>query len=148
MKTKIAGVANIGEEELSRLTMGRHSLGDVEGSLITLFGEERVKQMKAADVKKIMNLFTMAGANITQAPNLTKEAKAKHVAQFFEKLSSAHFSDAQRRYPELLKVASSASVSSPSSTTSSTPTPDLKPLSTERAARKIPARSMMAGGAA
>ena len=147
MTTKTA-VSNLGEEELARVTMGRHSLGDVEGALQALFGAERLKTMKAADVDKIKKLFTMGEANITQAPNLTKEAKAKHVLALFDKLAHASVSDAQRRYPELLKVASSSAVSSPSSTSSSTPSADLKPLSPERAARKIPTQSMQAGGSA
>jgi hypothetical protein len=150
MSTKSAGIGNIGEEELTRLRMGRQSLGDVEATLKVLMGDEAIAKMKGADLKKIQDLFVMSGTNITQAPNLTKEAMAKNVTAFFEKISSAHLSEAQKRYPELLKVSSSASVASPSSTTSSTPTPDLKTKMTGPVGNqaKIPTRSMMAGGSA
>jgi hypothetical protein len=145
---KKAGVANVGEEELTRLRMGRQSLGDVENTLRVLFGSESVKNLKKSDVKKIEDLFVMHGANITQAPNLTKEAKAPATAAFFQKLSTAHLTQAQLRYPELLKVSSSAAASTPSSTSSSTPTPNLKPIKRDRAQGPIPTQSMMAGGAA
>jgi hypothetical protein len=144
---KSAGIGNIGEEELTRLRLGRQSLGDVEGTLKTLIGQDVMAKMKASDIEKMKKLFIMAGANITQAPNLTKEAKAKNVCAFFEKLSSAHLTDAQIRYPELQKVANSG-VNSTFSTTSSSIMPDMKPKRSGLAQGKIPTQSSMSGGAA
>ncbi len=141
---KIAGIGNGGAEDFVRLRMMLESRAEVGATGKVLMGEDRIKEMKDADRAQIERLFLTAPANITQAPNLTKESKAKNVKAFFEKLSASIYSTAQTRYPELLKV---SSTSMPDSADSSISTTSLKPRNPTAPTGKIATRSSLSGGA-
>jgi hypothetical protein len=136
---KIA-MSNLGEEELTRLRMMLNSRAETRASADVLFGDGPRRARKEAR-EMINKLFVMAPANITQNPNLQKESSARNVKAFFEKISSMFITDAQRRYPELLKV--SAVKTADESIQKKAPN-----LKNDDPARKIPVRSSLSGGSA
>lgn len=81
------------------------------------------------DVKKMNELLVQAPAAQVQSPVLQKEASAPSVLAFFEK--KAHLTDAQRRFPELLKAAG---------------TETQKQLLPVKAPGKVPVRAPVSGG--
>ena len=64
---------------------------------------DNAKSSRKADRAKVEKLFIQTPGAETMAPTLQKEAVAKNVAEFFEKQASG-LTEAQRRFPELLKV--------------------------------------------
>jgi hypothetical protein len=112
MKTpmKKLAVGNLGEEELERLQRMTLTRDDTRAEADLLFGAPAT-DMRKTDRKLLEKLFVQTPASVTMAPNLQKQAqvaqepmsKTAHVDAFFEALSAP--TDAQRRYPELLKVA-------------------------------------------
>jgi hypothetical protein len=137
-KTKIAFTGNP-DEDLYR-TLGMHLTREqTRAEADALFGGAAA-DMRKKDRGELEKLFVQTPASQTMAPNLQKQASAEmpepdpvlltaNVDAFFEKLSAPD--DAQRRYPELLKVAQK-------------PTPNLKP----RPDTQAPVRSNLSGGAA
>lgn len=107
---------------------------------------QNAKKARAKDVKKMEKLLIQAPAAQTQQPTLQKEAAAMlaahessanqviggRVLEFFEK--RAYLTDAQKRFPELLKVGA---------TSTAPQKPPQKTLPTQ-----TPARSLLAGGQA
>ncbi len=99
---KQAGVSNVGVEEASRVKNQFLTRSDKKAAADVLF--QNAKAARDLDRKVIDRLFLQAGGAETRAM-LTKEAMAVNVTHFFEK--KAYLSEAQRRFPELLKVADS-----------------------------------------
>lgn len=111
-KTKEA-VGNLGEEEMNFLKYVRMTRDDTRRDANELF--TAAHQTRKRDIALMEKLFIQAPAAMTMSHNLLKEASAEqwdafekvkvayNVTQFFEK--GAHLTDAQRRYPELQKVA-------------------------------------------
>lgn len=130
------------DEDLVRVKAMLVSRTRTVDELNTFFANARGARAQA--VKKMEKLLVQAPAAQTQQPTLQKEAAAmleahktstvgvigKNVSEFFEK--RAYLTDAQKRYPELLKVGATetARQSAPSKKTSG----------------QIPARSLLAGG--
>lgn len=100
------------EEEPSRVRRMILTREETRAEADALFGD-RAKEVRKADTAKMRQLFVQAPAAQTMAPNLQggteKTASvAPSVDAFFseiEKVASGQ-TEAQRRYPELLKVAS------------------------------------------
>ncbi len=111
-KTKEA-VGNLGEEEMNFIKHVRLTRDDTRRDANALFS--KAHQSRDRDRKLVEKLFVQAPGSVTMAPNLQKEASAEqweqfekvkvayNVHAFFE--SGAHLTPAQRRFPELLKVA-------------------------------------------
>ena len=111
-KTKEA-VGNLGEEEMNFLKYVRMTRDDTRKDANELFS--LAHQTRQRDIALMEKLFVQAPGAITMAHNLLKEASAEqwdafekvkvayNVHNFFE--SGAYLTDAQRRYPELQKVA-------------------------------------------
>jgi hypothetical protein len=116
---KIA-VSNLGEEELSRFKRVVRTRNETRAEADELFGETAKKQRKTEN-EMMMKLFEQFPASVTMQPSLQKVStvedldkyfgeepnSTKHVDAYFEK--RAYLTDAQKRYPELLKAASAAS---------------------------------------
>lgn len=84
------------------------------------------------------NLFHQTQGAETESPMLAKTAA---IDGFFEKVSSANLSDAQRRYPELLKVGAAPGVGT-------RPSPSLSKRKTTDTTGPSPTQSSLSGGAA
>lgn len=97
---KQAGVSNVGAEETSRIKNQFFTRTDKKAAADVLFANAK----KARELERgfLDKLFIQAGGAETRAM-LTKEAMAPNVTRFFEK--RAFLTDAQKRFPELLKVA-------------------------------------------
>lgn len=120
-------VGNIGEEEMSFIKHVRLTRDDTRRDANALF--TKAHQSRDRDRKLVEKLFVQAPGAVTMAPNLQKEASAEqweqfekikvayNVHHFFE--SGAHMTAAQRRFPELLKVAKARPVVSLKKTPSS-----------------------------
>ncbi|TXH11759.1 MAG: hypothetical protein E6R04_00565 [Spirochaetes bacterium] len=117
-------VGNLGEEELNFMKHVRLTREDTRRDTNALF--ENVPQSRKRDQDLMNKLFVQAPGAQTMADNLLKMASASeqeferfekikiayNVHHFFE--SGAHLTEAQRRFPELLKVAGrSGSVARP-----------------------------------
>lgn len=150
MKLKRAGVANKGAEELAQYQLKVLTRARAQAEAETLFSE--ANSAKAKEQRKIRGLFVQAQGAETMAPQLTKTSSVRARAQsvtanvdaFFEKLSEARKSDAQRRYPELMKVSTAPGIGT-------RPSPTLKrSVSAGNSSTKgeLPSRSMLSGGAA
>jgi hypothetical protein len=100
-KRKTAGVGNAGTEEFEQLKAMTYTRAETRAQADALFDSD-AKKMRQADNALMGKLFVQAPAAVTMAPNLQKTA---HVDAFFAE--AAKGDDAQRRYPELLKVAAS-----------------------------------------
>lgn len=106
-------VGNIGEEEMNFVKHVRLTREDTRRDANALFS--KAHQSRERDRKLVEKLFLQAPGAVTMAPNLQKEAfveqwehfekikVAYNVHHFFE--SGAHMTPAQRRFPELMKVA-------------------------------------------
>jgi hypothetical protein len=123
-------VGNLGEEELNFLRLVRQSRQDTRRDADALF--KTAPQNRERDIKLMNKLFVQAPGAITMADNLLKNASAEEFEKF-EKMKIAynvyaffdggfHYSPAQRRYPELLKVAKSR----PAVVMKKTPDPETK----------------------
>lgn len=116
---KKLAVSNLGEEELSRLRRVVRTRNETRAEADILFGQTAQKQ-RVTENEMMQKLFAQFPASQTMQPSLQKVSSVeemeklvplpnvtKNVDEFFEK--RAYLDDAQRRYPELLKVASPAS---------------------------------------
>ena len=111
-KTKEA-VGNLGEEEMNFIKHVRQTRDDTRRDANALFS--KAHQTRERDRKLMDKLFSQFPGAQVMAHNLLKEASAEqfeafekvkiayNVHAFFE--SGAHLTPAQRRFPELLKVA-------------------------------------------
>lgn len=89
------------------------------------------KSIRRVERAKMELLLEQAPAAEVQSPYLAKESAAKNVTEFFEK--KAYLTDAQKRFPELLKVAGDGSASEelkkvskkPGQATGATPKPSV-----------------------
>lgn len=94
--------AGFGEEELARLTHHVMTRTETRDQVDQVFAEG--KAARAADRATIKNLFLQAPGASTNGINLAPEKTAgARTTEFFE--SGGHLTEAQRRFPELLKVA-------------------------------------------
>lgn len=117
---KKEAVGNLGEEELNFLKMVRMTRADTRRDAEALFSASH--QCRARDLALMEKLFVQTPGSINMGYNLAKTASADealfeqfekikvayNVHHFFE--ADAHLSDAQRRYPELQKVAARPSM--------------------------------------
>jgi hypothetical protein len=126
-KTKIA-VGNLGAEESAQFIHKVMTRAATRAQADELF-EHKATGIAAANQARLKELFVQAPAAETMAPSLAKTAA---VDTFFDKLAELSMTDAQRRYPELLKVAGPLT----------TPSPTLK-----RAKSATAVTSTLAGGA-
>lgn len=134
MKRKIA-VGNLGEEELARFKATVLTRAVTRAQAETLFSNANTAKAQAQ--RKMDGLFVQAKGAETMAPTLAKTASVTHnVDTFFEKLAEANLTQAQKRYPELLKASAAPGVGT-------RPSPALK-----RPVTATPAQSSLAGGAA
>lgn len=122
-KTKTAN-----DEVLTRVKRMLLSRAESKNTVDALF--EQASPARVKEVAKMDKLFRQSPANQTQAPNLQREEVAKNVSEYFEK--KAYLSEAQRRYPELLKVGNTESQGQLA--------PGKKP------AGKVPTRAIISGG--
>jgi len=96
-------------EALYQATLKVLSREDTRAQTDVLFN--RAKETRQSDRALLEYLFFQTPASQTMAPNLQKEASVtKNVEAFFEKVGK---SEAQKRYPELLKAAGTASGPAP-----------------------------------
>lgn len=112
MKNKEA-VGNLGEEEMSFMKRVRMTRDDTRRDANDLFSIAH--QSRERDVDLMGKLFEQAPAALTMSNQLLKEGSAEqwdeyekikvayNVHHYFE--SGAHLTPAQRRFPELQKVA-------------------------------------------
>lgn len=123
-KTKIAE----NEEILTRVKRMVLSRAEAKNTVDALFNN--AKPARTKEVAKMDKLFRQAPANQTQAPHLQREEVAKNVSEYFEK--KAYLSEAQRRFPELLKVGNTESQ------------PQLSPA--KKSVGKAPTKALISGG--
>lgn len=135
MTTKEA-VSNLGEEELAQARRKIMTRAETRAEADEMFGDT-AKQMRVSEQGMMQRLFEQWAARDTMQPSLVKTSSVKNISQFFEKLGTAHLTEAQRRYPELLKVAG------PSSKGASTPVPDLKQPKPEAPNGKTPSQPLL-----
>lgn len=116
---KKVAVSNLGEEELARVKRVIRTRNETRAEADEMFGETAKKQ-RQVETEMMKKLFAQFPASQTMQPSLQKVSSAEsekpvdqtpsltpNVDSYFEK--RAYLSDAQRRYPELLKVASPGS---------------------------------------
>ena len=110
-------VGNLGEEEMAFLKYVRKTRDTTRDEANNLFSSAH--QTRARDNKLMNKLFVQFPAAQAMSHNLLKEASAEQFEQF-EKIkiaynthhffeAGAHLTEAQKRYPELQKVAGSMS---------------------------------------
>lgn len=107
-KIKVSGMST-GSEELDRVKSIVLTREDTRAAADVLFGDQAVAARKK-ERELVAKLFLQAPAAQTMTPMLQKEASIQELAPntvaFFEKNAKAMgLTDAQIRYPELLKVA-------------------------------------------
>jgi len=106
-------VGNLGAEELNFMRHVRLTRNDTRKDLTNLF--QTSPQNRERDQALMKKLFVQADGAMTMADNLLKTASASQI-ESFEKIkvaynvhhffeSGAHLTEAQRRFPELRKVA-------------------------------------------
>lgn len=166
-KIKKAGIGNLGAEESARLKDQLLTREDVKTQQDLLF--ENAAKAREQGKKKVEKLFIQAPAAQTRGAKLDQGARieplpeprmlslakcasaedleklasaadsevAKHTSEFFEK--RAYLTEAQKRYPELLKVAGSPDPK---------PTPTMKARSSEANNGPVATKSSPLGGAA
>lgn len=96
--------AAFGEEELTRFKRIVRTRDETRAEADVLFGRTAVEQRKT-ERAAMEKLFTQFPAAQTMTPSLQKESSAKNVEAFFAKLATPNPTEAQKRYPELLKAA-------------------------------------------
>lgn len=136
MKAKVA-VSNLGEEELAQARRKILTRAETRAEADEMFGTT-AKEMRKTEQGMMKKLFQMWEARDTMQPSLVKDASVKNVAAFFEKLSEPQMTDAQRRYPELMKVAGPSSHD-----TASVPVPNLKTVKPSAPTGKTPTQSIL-----
>lgn len=103
---KKEAVANVGEEELARATRTTLTRAEAQAEADALFGGNAAKVRKG-NAEYLKRLFKQAPAGQHDTSPNVDMAKTASVAPsvdaFFEKLAEP--TEAQRRYPELMKVA-------------------------------------------
>lgn len=127
MKNKTA-VSNLGAEEVAQMKAKVLTRAATRAEADLLF-HHKATGIAAANQKRLKELFVQADGAETMAPSLAKTAA---VDQFFDKVASANLTEAQVRYPELLKVAGPLT----------NPAPSLKRLKSA-----VATTSSLAGGA-
>ena len=133
---KRAGVANLGAEELAQTDMKVLTRARTRAEAELLFSQSNAASAKAQ--RQVDGLFVQSQGAETMSPMLSKTAA---IDEFFEKLAEQQPTQAQRRYPELLKAASAPGVG-----TRPTPTTAKRTVTPLRGA--APAQSTLSGGAA
>lgn len=128
MKNKTAGDVEMATRVKGLVLSRERSKNVIDG----LF--DHSKDARKKTVGQMEKLLVQAPAAQSQAPQLQKEASAPSVMAFFEK--KAYLSDAQRRFPELMKAANTESQRQLSIKTA----PGLS------APAKTPVRSALSGG--
>ncbi len=153
-KEKLA-VGNVGEEEVARVHRVVMTREETRAQTDDLF--ENAKKSREDGRKTVNKLFLQAPASITMAPILQKEKVAAALANDMEKLAQietiemaprvlaffekkAYLTEAQRRFPELLKVAGT--------TEPTVPALKKKPASATPISGPTPTQSGLSGGAA
>ena len=133
---KKVAVGNLGAEEVHRTGAQVLTRARTRAEAEVLFSG--LNAAKAKEQRKINGLFIQAQGAETEAPILAKTAA---VTKFFEKLAhsqeQAKLSEAQRRYPELLKVANRTQ-----------PAPNLSPRKVSPTKGATARVSTLAGGSA
>jgi hypothetical protein len=133
---KIA-VGNLGQEEKDQFRAKTISRAQTRAEADALFTHKATEI--ASDNQKYLKQHFVQAPGAETAPTLAKTAA---VDLFFtllpEKIAEAQLTDAQRRYPELLKVAAAPGGRG------SNPTPTLKRVSKT----EIPTAPMLSGGSA
>lgn len=105
----------------------------------TLF--ENAKSSRKGHRATVEKLFVQTPGAETMTPALQKESAAKNTLAYFEKVAGqANLTEAQRRYPELLKV-SSASGPAPRPSTVTVPKATSKDIK-----GSTPTKSVLSGG--
>ncbi len=111
---KKESVANLGEEELTRVKRVIRTRNETRAEADVMFGTTAQKQRQVEN-EMMKKLFIQFPASVTMQPSLQKLSSvngepvdqtpplSQNVDAFFEK--RAYLTDAQRRYPELQKVA-------------------------------------------
>lgn len=124
---------HLGNEEFKRTTSMVRTRQETKDQILELF--EMAKSSNVTERQLMEKLFTVMPTVITMNPALQKTA---HVDAFFEELADASMTDAQRRYPELLKVAANATGS----------VGRILPVGKDGPTGKVPVRSGLSGGSA
>ena len=153
MKIKKAGVANIGEEELAQTIMKirTRATARVEAEALFPHGSENRK----GDVDLLRSLFVQAPAATTMSPQLlSKQAAVEeeyfnysplltpHLDEFFKTAEVSQLTEAQKKYPELLKAAAAPGVGSVPSPISK----QTRKATSESKGGTTPAQSSLSGG--
>ena len=133
---KRAGVANLGSEELAQMDLKVLTRARTRAAAELLFSQANAA--KAKEQRLLGNLFHQTQGAETEAPMLAKTAS---IDEFFEKVSAANPSQAQRRYPELLKASAAPGVGT-------RPSPNLAKRKTTDTTGPSPTQSSLSGGAA
>jgi hypothetical protein len=131
---KRAGVANLGAEELHQTDAKVLTRARTRAQAEALFTQANAA--KAKEQRLFGNLFHQTQGAETEAPMLSKTAA---IDEFFAELSAP--SDAQRRYPELLKVSAAPGVGTRVA-------PSLTKRKTTDTTGPSPTQSSLSGGAA
>lgn len=163
MKSKFGGIEDTGDEARERFHMMLSTREETRAETDSLF--VNAKPSRARDRAVMKKHFVQAPAAITMAPTLQAEppkeppkeeeqgphpsygnpvsktaSVAPRVDEWFEKNSSVFLSDAQRRFPELLKVAGNEQAKLPGAVLNKRPkTSSSGPISSQ---------SMLSGGSA
>lgn len=98
----------LGNEEFAQMSRTVLTRADTRAEADVLFGDV-AKKARKTEGERLRKLFIQAEASTgatTPSHELQKTASvAPATEQFFQKLAHATMTDAQRRFPELLKVA-------------------------------------------
>lgn len=135
---KKTAVGNLGAEESAQVLHTVVNRASNRAEADVMFGSKAAEERKKAG-EKLRQLFLQAPAaqtGTTPSHDAQKTASvAPNVEAFFDKLAEARLTDAQRRYPELQKVAVGSPVKVPG-------------LALKKPPGAIPARSSLSGGSA
>lgn len=162
MKSKFGGIEDTGDEARERFHMMLSTREETRAETDSLF--VNAKPSRARDRAVVKKHFVQAPAAITMAPTLQAEppkevpkqegpdlsasygspvktaSVAPRVDEWFEKNSSVFLSEAQRRFPELLKVAGNECGKLPGAV--------LAKRARTSSSGPIPSQSMLSGGSA
>lgn len=98
---KKTAVGNLGAEEVAQTKAKVMTRAETRAEADLLFNH-KATEIAAANQKRLKQLFVQADGAETMAPSVVKTAA---VDAFFEKLACEEPTDAQKRYPELMKAA-------------------------------------------
>jgi hypothetical protein len=133
---KRAGVGNLGTEEVAQTDLKVLTRARTRAEAESLFSQANVARAK--EQRLLGDIFVQTPGAETMSPMLAKTAA---IDAFFEKISAPALTEAQRRYPELLKVAAA-----PGPGTRPSPTLTKRTVTSLRGA--TPTQSSLSGGAA